>query len=156
MTNTVVTHPQIAAKNPNKKIKFIIGGILIVIAIAYLVFSAVQNTGAYYIPLDEINKDPSAYVGKNIRVSGAILQESADWDAPNLMLNFRMSDESGESILVSFHGSRPSNFDEATEAIVEGHVQPDGTFKADNLLLKCPSRYEEAPQANQYQSVDTQ
>ena len=156
MTETIVTHPEIAAKNPNKKLKFIIGGVLIVFAIAYLVFSAVQSTGAYYIPLDEINKDPGAYVGRNVRVSGAILQESADWDATNLMLRFKMSDASGESILVSFHGSRPSNFDEATEAIVEGHVQPDGTFKADNLLLKCPSRYEEAPDANQYQSLDTQ
>jgi cytochrome c-type biogenesis protein CcmE len=45
---------------------------------------------------------------------------------------------------------------EATEAIVEGNIQPDGTFKADSLLLKCPSRYEEAPDANQYQSLDSQ
>lgn len=154
MSESIIVKPKIAAKNPNKKLKFIIGGVLIVLAIVYLGYGAIKNTGAYYIPLNEINKDPGAYVGKNVRVSGAILQDSADWDAPNLLLRFRMSDESGESILVSFHGSRPSNFDEATEAIVEGHVQPNGTFKADNLLLKCPSRYEESPKANQYQSLD--
>ncbi len=153
MTETIA-QPKIAAKNPNKKLKFIIGGVIIVLAIIYLGYGAIKNTGAYYIPLDELNQNPQAYVGKNIRVSGAIIQDSEDWDATNLMLKFKMSDQSGETILVSFHGSRPSNFDEATEAIVEGSIQPDGTFKADNLLLKCPSRYEEAPDANQYQAID--
>jgi len=156
MTDSVVAQPRIKAKNPNKKLKFIIGGVIIVLAIIYLGYGAIKSTGAYYIPLDELNKNPQAYVGKKIRVSGAILQETEDWDATNLMLRFRMSDQSGETILVSFHGSRPSNFDEAIEAIVEGNVQPDGTFKADSLLLKCPSRYEEAPEANQYQSLDSQ
>ena len=154
MSETVVTQPKIAAKNPNKKIKFIIGGVIIVLAIIYLGYGAIKNTGAYYIPLDELNQNPQAYMGKNIRISGAIIQDSEDWDPTNLMLKFRMSDQTNKTILVSFHGSRPSNFDEATEAIVEGHIQPDGTFKADNLLLKCPSRYEEAPDANQYQSID--
>jgi cytochrome c-type biogenesis protein CcmE len=154
MTDTVVTQPKIAAKNPNKKLKFIIGGVIIVLAIIYLGYGAIKNTGAYYIPLDELNQNPQAYVGKNIRVSGAIIKGSEDWDPTNLMLKFEMSDQTGETILVSFHGSRPNNFDEATEAIVEGSIQPDGSFKADNLLLKCPSRYEEAPDANQYQSID--
>lgn len=156
MTESVITQPKIAAKNPNKKLKFIIGGVIIVLAIVYLGYGAIKNTGAYYIPLDELNQNPQAYMNKKIRVSGAILQESEDWDATNLLLKFRMSDATGQSILVSFHGSRPSNFDEATEAIVEGNIQPDGTFKADSLLLKCPSRYEEAPDANEYQSLDSQ
>ncbi len=154
MSETVVTQPKIAAKNSNKKFKFIIGGVIIVLAIIYLGYGAIKNTGAYYIPLDELNQNPQAYVGKNIRISGAIIQDSEDWDPTNLMLKFRMTDQTGKTILVAFHGSRPSNFDEATEAIVEGHIQPDGSFKADNLLLKCPSRYEEAPDANQYQSID--
>ena len=29
------------------------------------------------------------------------------------------------------------------QAIIEGHLAADGSFHADNLLLKCPSRYEE-------------
>ncbi len=153
MTENVVPQPQIAAKNPNKKLKFIIGGVLIVLAIMYLGYGAIKNTGAYYIPLDELNQDPQAYVGKKIRIAGAIVQGSEDWDATNLMLRFRMSDETGQEILVSFHGSRPSNFSRATEAIVEGEILPDGSFQADNLLLKCPSRYEEAPEVTQYEAL---
>ena len=156
MSETVVTQPKIAAKNPNKKLKFIIGGIIILIAVAYLGFGAIKNTGAYYIPLDELNQNPQAYVGKKIRVSGAIIQDSEDWDATNLMLKFEMSDQTGETVLVSFHGSRPSNFSRATEAIVEGEIQPDGTFKADNLLLKCPSRYEEAPEVTEFEALPNQ
>ncbi len=153
MSETIVTQPKIAAKNPNKKLKFIIGGVIIVLAIIYLGYGAIKNTGAYYIPLDELNANPQAYMGKKIRVSGAILQDSEDWDATNLLLKFKMSDQTGETVLVSFHGSRPSNFSRATEAIVEGEIQPDGSFKADNLLLKCPSRYEEAPEVTQFEAV---
>ena len=156
MTESIVQQPKIAAKNPNKKLKFIIGGLIIALAIIYLGYGAIKNTGAYYIPLNELNENPQAYVNRKIRFSGAIVKGSEDWDAINLLLKFKMSDEQGRTILVSFHGSRPSNFDEATEAIVEGSMLSSGVFKADNLMLKCPSRYEEAPEANQYQSLDSQ
>ncbi|HID33779.1 MAG TPA: cytochrome c maturation protein CcmE [Anaerolineae bacterium] len=153
MTESIVSQPKIAARNPNKKLKFIIGGLLIVVAIAYLGYGAIKNTGAYYIPLDELSQNPQAYLGKKIRVSGAIVQGSEDWDATNLMLRFKMTDQTGQEVLVSFHGSRPSNFSRATEAIVEGEIQSDGTFQADNLLLKCPSRYEEAPEVTEFEAM---
>ena len=54
---------------------------------------------------------------------------------------------------MSFHGSRPSNFGRATEAIVEGELDSNGVFKADTLLLKCPSRYEEAPEVTQFEAL---
>jgi len=93
-------------------------------------------------------------MGQKIRVSGAVVQESEDWNAIELMLKFQMTDETGEEVLVSFHGSRPSNFARATEAIVEGEMMSDGTFRADNLLLKCPSRYEESPELTQHEAVN--
>lgn len=153
MAEGTAASPQIAAKNPNKKLKFIIGGLLIVAAILYLVFSSIQSTGAYYMTVAEVNDDAATLVGKKIRVSGAVVHESENWDAPNLLLSFDVTDETGENMPVSFHGSRPSNFGRATEAIIEGELSADGVFHADTLLLKCPSRYEEAPEVTQFEAL---
>ncbi|MCO6449249.1 MAG: cytochrome c maturation protein CcmE [Caldilineales bacterium] len=153
MADSIAASPQIAAKNPNKKIKFIVGGVLIVAAILYLVFTSIQSTGAYYMTVAEVNDDAAALMGKKIRVSGAVVHNSENWDAVNLLLSFDLTDETGDNMTVSFHGSRPSNFGRATEAIVEGELSSDGVFRADTLLLKCPSRYEEAPEVTQFEAL---
>ena len=154
MAENVVVQPRIAAKNANKQIKFVIGGVLILAAIVYLVVTSIQTTGAYYMTVAEVNSKAQDLTGKKIRMSGAVSQESAQWDAANLLLTFALTDETGELVTVSFHGSRPSNFTRATEAIVEGQLQPNGVFRADNLLLKCPSRYEEAPEVTEFTAVN--
>ena len=153
MAENVVVQPRIAAKNANKQIKFVIGGVLILAAIVYLVVTSIQSTGAYYMTVEEVNSKAQDLTGKKIRISGSVSQESAKWDAANLLLTFALTDKTGELVTVSFHGSRPSNFTRATEAIVEGQLQPNGVFRADNLLLKCPSRYEEAPDVTQFKAV---
>lgn len=155
MSENVLSQPQIAAKNPNKKLKFLIGGIIIIAAIAYLMFTSISSTGAYYMSVSELNQQVGTLEGKKVRVEGSIVPESEDWDAANLLLRFKMQDDTGQQIVVSFHGSRPSNFARATEAIVEGELTDSGVFRADNLLLKCPSRYEESPELTHFESVDT-
>lgn len=154
-SESTVVQPQIAAKNPNKKLKFIIGGAVILVTIVYLMITSISSTGAYYITVSDLQNQPASSIGKKARVEGTLVSDSEDWDAVNLLLKFRMQDETGAQIVVSFHGSRPSNFTRATEAIVEGELLPDGTFRADNLLLKCPSRYEEAPDVTEFEAVDT-
>jgi cytochrome c-type biogenesis protein CcmE len=154
MAEDVVAQPRIAAKNANKQIKFVIGGVLIMAAIVYLAVTSIQSTGAYYMTVAEVNSKAQELAGRKIRVSGAVSQDSAQWDAAKLLLTFALTDKTGEVMTVSFHGSRPSNFARATEAIVEGQLQPNGVFRADNLLLKCPSRYEEAPDVTEFQAVN--
>jgi len=156
MSESTILQPQIAAKNPNKKLKFIIGGVVILFAIVYLMITSISSTGAYYISVSDLTNQSASAIGKKVRVEGTIVPDSEDWDAANLMLKFKMQDETGAQIVVAFHGSRPSNFAEATEAIVEGELLTDGTSRADNLLLKCPSCYEEAPDVTEYESLDVQ
>ncbi len=154
MTESVIIQPEIAAKSPNKKLKFIIGGVIILVAVVFLVVQSISNTGAYYMTVADLNSQTEELMGQKIRVSGEVIQESEDWNPTELMLKFHMTDETGGQVLVSFHGSRPSNFSRATEAIVEGEMMADGTFQADNLLLKCPSRYEESPEVTQHEALN--
>ncbi len=154
MIENAVVQPRIAARNPNKQIKFIIATLVILALIAVLIVTTIRSTGAYYLTVDEITARSHELIGKKVRMSGAVVHDSERWDAANLMLSFELAGTDGNRIPVSFHGSRPSNFGRATEAIVEGELQPDGVFRADTLMLKCPSRYEEAPEVTEFKAIN--
>jgi cytochrome c-type biogenesis protein CcmE len=82
-----------------------------------------------------------------VRVNGNVVGGTEDWNAEQITLKFSIQDESGDQTLpIVFYGPRPDNFQRAASAIIEGELKPDGTFEAQTLLLKCPSRYEEEPE----------
>ncbi|HXF64657.1 MAG TPA: cytochrome c maturation protein CcmE [Caldilineaceae bacterium] len=133
-------------KAANKNFKFIVGGLLIIGLVIVLIVQATISTGAYYLTVSELHQKTPAIIGERVRVSGAVVEGSEDWNAQEITLRFAISDESGEQLPIVFYGPRPDNFQRAAEAIIEGKLLPDGTFQADTLLLKCPSRYEEEPE----------
>jgi cytochrome c-type biogenesis protein CcmE len=55
--------------------------------------------------------------------------------------------ESGNRISFKYEGVKPDAFNDDWEAIVDGRLQPDGIFKATDLLVKCPSKYEAMEQS---------
>jgi cytochrome c-type biogenesis protein CcmE len=140
--STILTSPQLDAKPAKRNIKFIIGAVVIFTAIGFLVFNAMSSAGAYYMTVPELAEQTDAYTGKNVRVSGAVVDGSVDYNSSELILRFSIGDETNQ-LPIYFHGPRPDNFVRAAEAIVEGKLGEDGVLYANSLLLKCPSRYEE-------------
>lgn len=135
--------PRAEGGTANKKIKFIIGGVVIAIAIIYLIFTATQSTAAYFLTVDELYEKGSALYGRNVRVSGKVEGDSIDFNSRDLILRFEILGESGETLPVVFNGPKPDQMRHEAEAIIEGKY--DGNeFVAKELLLKCPSRYEES------------
>jgi cytochrome c-type biogenesis protein CcmE len=142
--------PAELAERPKRvNTRFLAGGVLLLAFVAFLGFQMVRatsTTGAYYMTVSELNgRQPSIY-GERVRVSGQVVEGSEDWDAQNITLRFSIADENGDQLPIVFFGPRPDNFQRAASAIVEGELLSDGTFQADTLLLKCPSRYEEEPE----------
>jgi cytochrome c-type biogenesis protein CcmE len=135
--------PRAGSAAANKRVKFIIGGAVIAIAIVYLIFTATQSTAAYFLTVEELHNKGSALYGRNVRVSGKVLGDSIDFNSRDLVLQFEVVDESGAVLPVMFNGPKPDQMRHDAEAIIEGKY--DGTtFTAQTLLLKCPSRYEES------------
>jgi cytochrome c-type biogenesis protein CcmE len=125
----------------SRQIKWIVGGIVIAATVGYLVFVAASGSAAYYVTIQEIQEQgPSR---RNVRVAGSIVGESIVWDPRDLRLEFDIADESGQMPVV-YDGSRPDMFQDEAELVVEGKMSPDGVFEARTILLKCPSKYEEA------------
>ncbi len=140
--STILTSPQLEAKPANRNLKFIIGAAVIFLAIGFLVFNAMSSAGAYYMTVSELAESADANVGKTVRVSGVVVDESVDYNSADLILQFSIKDDANQ-LPIYFHGPRPDNFTRAAEAIVEGKYGEDGVLYANTLLLKCPSRYEE-------------
>ncbi len=127
--------------------RFLIGGTLLLVLIAMIVYATV-TTGAYFLTVDELLAQGASAQGQRLRVNGLVVLDSEDWNAQEVTLRFSIQDETNPEgqLPIVFYGPRPDNFQRAASAIIEGEMQPNGVFKADTLLLKCPSRYEEAPE----------
>jgi cytochrome c-type biogenesis protein CcmE len=132
------------ARGPRRK--FLIGGLVIVAVVVYLVASSIGGSTAYYLTVEELKAQGPSLRERNVRVAGVVDGASIQYDARNLLLTFDLVDASGR-LPVVYKGVQPDMFQGGAEAVVEGRYRSDGTFEATNLLLKCPSKYEEAATA---------
>lgn len=133
-------------RSSKKQTKFIVGGLIVVLVIGYLIFTGVQGSTAPYLTVTELRGRGSSVYDKNVRVTGVIQGETIDWNAQDLILKFEIADEGGR-LPVVYKGLRPDMFQDGAQAVVEGRYTGEGTFEAHNLMLKCPSKYEEAATA---------
>ena len=144
--SSTILRGKVESNQANKKIKFIVGGAVVLGLIVYLIASAISSSGAYYREVGEVVNEKTALTGKSLRVSGNIVTESIKYDPATLDLSFSISDpkDAGKQLAIHFHGVKPDQMErEGSSAIVEGSLKPGGIVEANNLLLKCPSRYEE-------------
>lgn len=82
--------------------------------------------------------------------TGATAHVVGDWaedrpthyDRTQNVFTFYMRDEAGSVWKVRYNNPKPANFEEAEQVVVQGRTQ-DGVFVAENILVKCPSKYNE-------------
>jgi cytochrome c-type biogenesis protein CcmE len=148
--------------------KFVIGGLLILGAVVFLIWSSTAATSEYFLTIDELNEKSASVMDRNVRLSGAVIGDTIQYDAETLTLNFEIAhvpgdqaliedegglakalhmavmDPSRSRIKVQYEGPLPDLLRHEAQAIVTGKLGQDGIFHADELLLKCPTKYEEA------------
>lgn len=60
------------------------------------------------------------------------------------VLHEAVNDPSASRMQVVYNGVKPDLLQHEAQAIMTGHMGEDGAFYAEELLLKCPTKYEEA------------
>jgi cytochrome c-type biogenesis protein CcmE len=55
-----------------------------------------------------------------------------------------VNDPTRQRVSVNYVGAKPDLLRGEAQAIMTGKLGDDGVFYADELLLKCPTKYEEA------------
>jgi cytochrome c-type biogenesis protein CcmE len=130
----------------SRKAKFLGGGLVIVAALAYLVYAGVSQSVVYFVTPTELGAAPVA--GKSYRLGGMVLPGSLKWDPKALDLRFTLSDGQA-SVPVRHRGTPPDLFAEGRGAVVEGTWSRDGFFQASTILAKHSEEYKAPHDASQ-------
>ena len=150
------------------RVKFLIGGLLIMAAVVYLIISSTQNAAQYFMTVEELSQKSATVAGREVRVSGAVLGDTIQYDSQTLTLRFTIAHTPGDNkeveaagglaavlheavsdpelprLQVEYNGVMPDLLRHEAQAIMTGKMGDDGVFYAEELLLKCPTKYEEA------------
>ncbi len=150
------------------RIKFVIGGLLIVAAVVYLIISSTQASAQYFLTVDELSAKGASVQDRDLRISGAVIGDSIQYDPATLNLTFTIANIPGDNseieaqgglqavlhaavtdpsrsrLNVVYNGPKPDLMRNEAQAIITGKMGADGVFQAEELLLKCPTKYEEA------------
>lgn len=140
--STAVPSIKVEGTAANKKMKFIIGGVVIALAIVFLIYSGIQSNATYFLTVDELYAKGEVQYNRPVRVSGKVVGDTIAFNNRDLILSFDITSETGETMPVVFNGPKPDQMRHEAEAILEGKYDGE-VFTAQSLLLKCPSRYEE-------------
>jgi cytochrome c-type biogenesis protein CcmE len=122
--------------------KLLIGGVVLIAAVAYLGVSGVKAGSAYYVDVDKFVTDPSCQAG-TVRLHGKVAQEDLAIDPSGTKASFRL-DGNSHSLRVTYSGALPDLFKAGCEVVVLGRSDGKGSFQAEQVLTKCASKY--APQ----------
>jgi cytochrome c-type biogenesis protein CcmE len=165
MEEALLTKPRPRSRN---RVKFIIGGALIAAAIIYLIISSTQASAEYFLTLDELKARGSSLAGQDVRISGAIIGDSIAYNPQTLNLTFTVANVPGDQkqidaqgglaavlhaavidptrthLKVVYNGPKPDLMRNEAQAIMTGRMGSDEAFHATELLLKCPTKYQEA------------
>jgi cytochrome c-type biogenesis protein CcmE len=140
----------------------------------FLILSGTANGGRYFITVNDVLAR-NDLVEKNVKITGAVIGDSIRFDADTKTIHFTIAhvpDDMGEiekegGLAAALHAAvinrdarriqvevknqaMPDLLQNEAQAILTGKLGSDGIFHADELNLKCPSKYEsDVPQQAQ-------
>ena len=132
--------------------RVLIPGLAVLLAMGYLGYVAFSGAAMYYLTVDELLARGAAAYGEDVRLSGKVLPDSVENDPATNTLRFSIADKkntTGTSIPVVYSGVVPDAFKADADVVLEGKLTTAGTFDADNLLVKCPSKYQARPSGDE-------
>ncbi len=118
-----------------RKLWYAIGGVLITAFLAFGATSFKSNLTPY------VSFDEAMRTGRKVQIAGSLEADSTRYVEADQELSFGLVDEAGGTLPVVYDGVKPGNFEEATQVVAVGSWR-DGAFHADQLLVKCPSKYQ--------------
>jgi cytochrome c-type biogenesis protein CcmE len=121
------------------KPKYIVGAVIIVAFIIWGVMSF-MSTSIRYVSLDEVPQTTGT-----VQIMGKIDFNAVTYDAAHSQLIFDITGLEKKTVnqrlKIVYSGVVPGNFDQATSVVAKGRYQA-GKFIADQLYVKCPSKYQ--------------
>jgi cytochrome c-type biogenesis protein CcmE len=115
--------------------KVIVALALVVVAVTIGVTSFKKSVTPY-ISFTEARRSSGL-----VQVNGVLADKNYVLKQDEQYLEFNLKDSNAEVLRVTYRGIVPGNFDQATSIVAIGRYSEDH-FEAEQLLVKCPSKYQ--------------
>src|ERR1700683_817729 len=104
------------------RVKFLVGGAVILGVAAYLMGSSIKSTGEFYVTPQElaskVASDPSM-IGSGVKMGARVIPGSIARDPGGRAVTFRVSD-GARSYPVVYRGVIPNTFTDSADVVVDG------------------------------------
>jgi cytochrome c-type biogenesis protein CcmE len=136
------TSAEVLGRGIRIKPLYLLGIGMIVLAIA-LGYNGLQQSFRPYTQ----NIEEAINANRSVQLQG-FLGSKGEYDASG-KFTFDLQDQTGKMVKVVYSQAKPSNFEQAISIVAIGHYdEAKQAFIADELLVKCPSKYQEQGAAN--------
>ena len=135
--------------------KFLLGGALVLGVAGYLMASSIKETGVQYMTPTELSskmKTDPRFADVGVKVGARVVPGTIQRAPSGREYAFKVTDGS-YTFPVVYRGIAPDTFTDSVDVVIGGRMGQDGTFHATELLAKCASRYENAPDAKYKQTA---
>ena len=149
LEQTPTTSPRTSRRRKGRW-SFVIAGVAIAGAILYLVLANTGATAEYYMTISQLRACPSCSA-RTVRVAGVVVANSIAKNETTQVVRFEISDSKTTAMAVVYSGVVPDIFQSGAQVVVEGKLSGNGVFQADDLLTKCPSKFQIATPATSNQ-----
>jgi cytochrome c-type biogenesis protein CcmE len=124
-------------KPRHKRLIWVLGGVAALGVAAALVLNAFQSNLVFFFTPTQIASG-EAPRGKAFRVGGLVEPGSVKRDGTTVVFNVT---DNAKSIPVAYTGILPDLFKEGRGIVAQGAIQPDGSFRASEVLAKHDENY---------------
>ena len=124
------------------RLRLLLAFVAVVLVIVLLAGRGARESMMYYVTVGELLTMGREADAQGVRVTGTVVPGTID--SGPLYVRFKITDGT-TAIPVEYRGVVPDAFAAQREVVVEGSLRADGTFEANLLIAKCPSKYEAAP-----------
>jgi len=118
--------------------KYYVIGAIIIVGALIMALSAFKSSLISYVSIAEAKKST-----KPVQVVGSLVDGSVSYDFGTNHLFFTLQEDSGDQIKIQYDKPKPANMDGAPKIVAIGIYNPQKQlFEANEILVKCPSKYE--------------
>jgi len=134
----------------HRNIKIVVTAVVLSSAFGFMMWTTLRDGAEYFKHVDEVIAQRTSLEGKKLQVQGYVIPGSILVKPNTLEYRFRIqnnpirSGEPGNVMNVSFKGQPPDTFKDEAEVVAHGQLRSDGGFDANQVIAKCPSKYEAA------------
>ena len=123
--------------------KLMVLAAIVLAAFGYFSYTAFQSAQSFYLTVDELVELGPSGADQSVQVKGKLVEDSFAREGGTSTLAHFLLHENGAQVDATYDGVLPDLFfNPHSEVILEGSYGPGRVFQVDNVLVKCPSKYQ--------------